>query len=302
MKFTFSVITTAMMVLASISSSTASASSDHHTTSSFTFIGNGRCVQAGKRDTVTSTNTHDIDDEELKMYDYVKFTNIDDLELCGSSRYCGHPKVRGFSYDTSDKGNCLCYFDHGYDMNTIPADMKSLQGFGGEFVSVAGTTKNNNLYFAAVGEINESDEADDDDDLKCYSNNNYQDTYKLIGDGACANDKNELYSFVSYDNVMNLGLCGSPVYCGRPQVRGFAYDDVHHCICYFEDGWNLDRIPRAMRELPGYNVRGAYFGNTATGEITGSDEGSLFRKCYANRNFTFRTIQNLRGIGLQMRR
>mmetsp|Transcript_16565 Transcript_16565/g.24443 ORF Transcript_16565/g.24443 Transcript_16565/m.24443 type:complete len:269 (-) Transcript_16565:119-925(-) len=213
-----------------------------------------------------------------------------------------HGIVDMIRFVASHKQNCVCHFDHGYDEDTIPPDMNSLPGFG-EFV----VGSNNNIA-VAVGMIHESIETFSDaaDSTKCYSNSlHFQNPYKLIGDGACTannNDKKDLYDFVSYDNVMKLELCGSPVYCGRRQVRGFSYDDVHHCICYFEDGWNLDTIPKAMKELPGYNALGAYFGNTATGEITGSDEGSLFRKCYANHNFQFRTIKSLRGIGLQVRR
>lgn len=259
---------------------------DHHSKGdsdddySFAFVGDGSCAQMGK------------------MYDSVVFTGIDTVALCGSLRYCGNSQVRGFSYSFRNQ-HCVCHFDHGYDRNTIPPDMISLKGYSG---FVVGNSKNNK---AVVGTIHESLQtyADIAASTKCYSNNNFQNPYTFIGDGSCTNHKNEMYDFVSYDNVMKMELCGSPVYCGRPQVRGFSYDDMNYCVCFFEDGWDLSTIPADMKEdLPGYNAKGSHFGNTATGAITGSDENSLFRKCYSNHNFTFRTIKSLRGIGLQVRR
>lgn len=238
----------------------------------YKLIGNGACRDANDY-----------------LYNFVSYDDVNSLEMCGSSSYCGRTQVSGFTYD--DMNHCVCYFEEGWSLDTIPSDMKTLPGYNFRGV---------NFGESASGEITGTD--GDSMFRKCYSNIKYNnkhilknDAFELIGHGVCTNANNERYDFVSFDDIETLDKCGSLLYCGRPQVRGFTYDDMNHCVCYFEDGWRLDTIPSDLKTLPGYNFRGVNFGETATGAIEGTDGESIFRKCYSNNNFAFRTYKSLRG-------
>eukprot|EP00547_Thalassionema_nitzschioides_P016927 CAMPEP_0194246458 /NCGR_PEP_ID=MMETSP0158-20130606/15021_1 /TAXON_ID=33649 /ORGANISM="Thalassionema nitzschioides, Strain L26-B" /LENGTH=292 /DNA_ID=CAMNT_0038982353 /DNA_START=95 /DNA_END=970 /DNA_ORIENTATION=+ len=112
-------------------------------------------------------------------------------------------------------------------------------------------------------------------------------SYSFVGDGFCTTRENDgdYYDYIHFDQVVSEEQCGSAIYCGRPFVRGFSYNEgTKWCYCFVDDEWTTQNaIPADMQSLPGHSPL-PFVSGTARGTITHSNEQEWF-KCFVNNQF-----------------